>query len=115
MGSVDGISRLGLRYCNGQGVAKDVTAGLMLITEAATLGLLGACWRLGELYAEGKAGVPKEKSLARKWYEKAVSVGDSKGAEHLTESEAGRYAKSVVWLRANATGPAPWKQADPSV
>lgn len=60
--------------------AKD-GAGLELLRKSANLGYPQAQFYLGRLYEEGGAGLAKNPTEARRWYERAANSGD-RGAMH---------------------------------
>ena len=61
---------LGIRYCEGQGVANDQKEAIKWFRKAAEQNHAGAQYRLGRCYYEGK-GVTKDYVEAVKWFRKA--------------------------------------------
>lgn len=68
----EALSRLslGLKYVNGEGMAKDENRAFVLFTEACECGEPRACSNLGMMYEKGN-GVPKDDKRAVAMYTKA--------------------------------------------
>mmetsp|Transcript_30182 Transcript_30182/g.78228 ORF Transcript_30182/g.78228 Transcript_30182/m.78228 type:complete len:253 (+) Transcript_30182:49-807(+) len=94
-GHPGGTAALGLCYINGQGVETNRPHGLMLMAEAATLGSQCACSNLGDMYAAGRDGVPKDLSIAHRWYAKVP------GASVKDLAPAG-VQEVALWLKLNS-------------
>ena len=67
-----GMARFGEFLLAGRGGSDDRPLGLVLVTEAATLGSDLAAWRLGESFLIGDDGLPKDPIRARYWLKKAA-------------------------------------------
>ena len=74
--------RLGLRYYNGEGVAKDFSEAAKWFRKAAERGFAKAQGYLGRCYFRGE-GVTQDFSEAVKWSRKAADQGDSPGQNNL--------------------------------
>lgn len=86
-------SKLGLLYegddhFHGQVVPRDLPRALQLWTRAAEKGENNAFHRLGQVYLNGGAGVPKDLARARKWLERGVAAGDARCQRLLRQLEA---------------------------
>jgi TPR repeat protein len=73
-GDADAQYRLGLKYAEGEGVAKDPSQAAEWYRKAATHGQPNAQYNLGSLYYKGE-GVPKDPAQAAEWYRKAAAQG----------------------------------------
>jgi S1-C subfamily serine protease len=69
------LTRSGLRYLRGAGVARDATKALHLFCNAARMGNAEAKYRLGDIYAFGR-GVPRNIELGTAWLYQAAQEGD---------------------------------------
>ena len=67
-----GMARFGEFLLAGRGGSAERPLGLVLVTEAATLGSDLAAWRLGESFLTGDDGLPKDPARARYWLKKAA-------------------------------------------
>ena len=74
--------QLGLRYYNGEGLAKDLTEAAKCFRKSAEQGLAAAEGYLGTCYFRGE-GVSKDFEEAVKWSRKAAEQGDSRGQANL--------------------------------
>ncbi len=81
-GDADSEYHLGLRYYNGEGVAKDFAEAVKWFHKAAEQGLAAAQGDLGRAYFRGD-GVAKDFSEAVKWSRKAADQGNSRGQTSL--------------------------------
>ncbi|QDX25503.1 CHAT domain-containing protein [Sphingomonas suaedae] len=70
------VGRLAEYYMKGVGTSPEPKAGLSLYARAADLGNAGAAKDLGDLYRFGRHGVAKDFAQARKWYQRAMDMGD---------------------------------------
>ena len=68
-----GMARFGEFLLAGRGGSVERTLGLVIVTEAATLGSDLAAWRLGESFLIGDDGLPKDPVRARYWLQKAAN------------------------------------------
>ena len=66
------MARFGEFLLAGRGGSVERTLGLVIVTEAATLGSDLAAWRLGESFLIGDDGLPKDPARARYWLKKVV-------------------------------------------
>ena len=73
---------LGVRYDDGEGVAKDPAEAVKWFRKAAEQNYATAQFDLGCCYLEGK-GVPKNQVEAVKWYRKAAEQNDAEGQLYL--------------------------------
>ena len=93
-----GMARFGDFLLAGRGGSEERPLGLVIVTEAATLGSDLAAWRLGESFLIGDDGLPKDPARARYWLKKAA---DSECRhEHLSESGKAYVAKLLEELDA---------------
>ena len=67
-----GMARFGEFLLAGRGGEMERPLGLVIVTEAATLGSDLAAWRLGESFLIGDDGLPKDPARARYWLKKAA-------------------------------------------
>ena len=81
-----GMARFGEFLLAGRGGSDNRPLGLVIVTEAATLGSDLAAWRLGESFLIGDDGLPKDPARARYWLKKAA---DSE-CEHEQLNESGK-------------------------
>ena len=68
-------------FIQGKGTAVNVKRGLELYSQAFHEGSVSVCFRLGDLYLEGK-NVHRNLELAIAWYLKAAERGDERGRFH---------------------------------
>jgi serine/threonine protein kinase len=97
----------GVRYMNGEGVAKDPVKGVKWYRKAAEAGDARGMASLGLCYDNG-TGVTKDETEAVRWYRKAAQAGDARGMAFLgvcyeygtgvTKNEA----EAVKWYRKSA-------------
>ena len=73
---------------------KNISLGLVYLTDAAHLGSNHAAYKLGDAFAHGKCGLPKDSVQARFWLKK-VAGGECK-YKHLS---AKGIADAAKWLR----------------
>ena len=102
-GDEDGLSLLGYCFLGGWGVKEQNRLGLAYLMEGATLGSEYGCSLVGDAFAEGYYGLPKNAKLATKWYLKMPACR-SKSSDDATR------VKAIAWVRKNAVsppGPAP--------
>lgn len=98
---------LGHMYCDGQGVAKDTTQGVMWYQRAAEQGYAPGQLALGTLYYSGE-GVKQDYTQAAKWFQMAADKGYSRAqnnlaALYLTGQGVPQDDKQAVkWYRAAA-------------
>lgn len=71
------VGRLAEYYMKGVGTAPNPDAGLPLYARAADLGNAGAAKDLGDIYRFGQYGVPQDYALARRWYRRAMEMGEA--------------------------------------
>ena len=62
------LANIGVMHFFGSGTEKNGIYGICLITKAATMGLAHAALLLGDLFASGKYGLPKDLSQSVIWY-----------------------------------------------
>ena len=73
---------------------KNISLGLVYLTDAAHLGSNHAAYKLGDAFAHGKYGLPKDSVQARFWLKKAVD--EECKFDHLATT--GDYL-AAAWLR----------------
>jgi serine/threonine protein kinase len=73
---------LGLRYLNGQGVARNSELALSWLTKAADSGDPVAQYEIGAMYDYGN-GVARDSSIAERWYQKSAEQGNPKAQNSL--------------------------------
>jgi len=78
---------LAWRYCNGEGVTKDVEEGVKWFRKSAVQGLAWAQLWLGLRYETGD-GVPVDLDLAKHWIGKAAAQGLSEAQSNLDRLRA---------------------------
>ncbi len=71
------LGRLAEYYLNGTGAPKNVEAAIATYVRAADLGHDGAAKALADHYRFGTSGVTKDLALARKWYQRAMALGEA--------------------------------------
>ena len=95
---------LGLRYHNGEGVAKDPVEAVKWFRKAAEQNIARAQYDLGICYANGE-GVAKDPVEAVKWYRKAAEQNYARAHSNLGicyykgEGVAKDLAEAVKWFR----------------
>lgn len=78
---------LGYAYVNGDGYERDIRRGLEWIERAGAAGHYHAMKYLAQVYDQGMAGVPRDKSRARHWYERLAAMGDEEARGWLRFEE----------------------------
>lgn len=81
---------LGLCYCDGNGVTKDINQAVYWWKKSAMQGVAEAQYNLGCCYDKGE-GTPKDINTAKYWYQKAAQQGIEQAKEALKELEAAGY------------------------
>jgi Sel1 repeat len=98
---------LGLKYAEGDGIAKNDAEAAKWLQRAAEKGQALAQYRLGTLYEKG-LGVPLDTKVAADWYAKAAEAGNVKAMHNLAvayANGAGRetnYTEAARWFRSAA-------------
>jgi len=82
LGIVMSQYRLGIRYCDGQGVAQNYAKALNLLRKAAEQGHAEAQCRLGDMYDRGE-GVSPSVDDALKWYRAAAEQGNEQARQKI--------------------------------
>jgi hypothetical protein len=85
-GDADSENRLGLRYANGRGVAKDYVEAVKWYRKAAEQNDADAQNNLGNSYHNGQ-GVAKDKVEGYKWWLLAAGQGDESAKRNMTKGE----------------------------
>jgi TPR repeat protein len=96
-GYASGTGGLGVCYLEGtgHGVPKCLVRASTLLMDAAGRGSKVACYHLGDKYAKGLAGFPKDEKMARRYYSMVASAA----IDDLTDA----YIEEVAtWLREHA-------------
>jgi TPR repeat protein len=75
-------------------VPKCPVRGAMLTGEAAGRGSKVACCNLGDAYAEGIWGFPKDETMARRYYSMVASAA-------IEDCSASAKEDAATWLRAH--------------
>lgn len=91
-GNLDAINNIGLMYCNGDGVEKDVREAVNYFENAAQAGLPIAMSNLGWIYSNS-SGVTNDEEKAVEWYKKAAEAGLPSAM--LTVAERYFYGRGV--------------------
>jgi TPR repeat protein len=94
-GNSSGTGGLGECYLHGDGVPKCPMRGATLLSQAAEHGSKAACCNLGDAYAEGIWGFPKDETMARRYYSMVASASIDDCPDEGKEDAA-------TWLRAHA-------------
>ena len=90
-----GLSCFGKCLTNGSDYGhKNISLGLVYLTDAAHLGSNHAAYKLGDAFAHGKCGLPKDSVQARFWLKEVA--GDECKYKHLS---AKGIADAAKWLR----------------
>jgi TPR repeat protein len=103
-GDADAQYRLGLRFCEGEGVPEDEVEAVKWFCLAAEQGYVKAQNKLGLMYAYG-SGVAQDDSAAVEWFRFAADQGYAEGQNNLGWMYAvGRgvvkdYSEAVEWFR----------------
>ena len=74
LGSPSAMTRLGLMYVRGEGVARDETHGIALVREAALMDDPAGMLALASAFHHGE-GVAKDEAQARYWLVRAAETG----------------------------------------
>jgi len=93
-GDASGTGGLGWCYVVGAGVPKCPMHGAILIGDAAGRGSKVACYNLGDAYAEGIWGFPKDETMARRYYSMVASAA-------LKDCSDDAKEEAATWLRAH--------------
>lgn len=64
-------------------LAAQEPGGVALLTKAANAGYAPAELRLGQLFADGEAGLAKDPGSARRWTERAANAGEARAMHNL--------------------------------
>jgi len=81
-GDAEAQFRLGLKYANSEGVARDYAQAAVWYLKAADQSHALAQFNLGVMYARGQ-GVPVDNAKAAVWIQKAAQQGDAGAQHHL--------------------------------
>ena len=87
--------KLGLRYVDGRGVAKDAAEAAKWFRKAADQGNAEGQFELGYLYEIGK-GVAKSEAEAAKWYQKSATLGNTDAMRRLDIATAQSRAEAEL-------------------
>jgi len=77
----------GVMHLLGKGVAVNEDLGTKYIFLAGQQGHTGALYILGDLFYHGKAGLPKKRDEAEKYFQQAALGGNAEAAEALVRYE----------------------------
>ena len=66
-----------MRYYRGEGVDRDYTRALSLLTPVAETGHPDAAYRVGRIYDKGLGGVKTDDARAADWYRRAADAGSA--------------------------------------
>jgi len=91
-GFASGTGGLGRCYLVGSGVPKCLVRASTLLSDAAGRGSKVACSRLGDAYANGLWGFPKDETMARRYYSMVASAS----IDDLTDA---KIVEAATWLR----------------
>lgn len=81
-GSIDGCYQMGVKYYNGNGVARDVKQSFALFKKVCDGGKIEGCNNLGVLYNNGE-GTKQDIQKARQLFKKACDSGYKPSCENL--------------------------------
>jgi TPR repeat protein len=91
-GHASGTCCLGWCYLVGAGVPKCLVRASTLLSDAAGRGSKVACSRLGDAYADGLAGFPKDETMARRYYSMVASAS-------IKDCTDATIVEAATWLR----------------
>jgi TPR repeat protein len=91
-GNASGTAGLGACYLHGLGVPKCPMRANTLMGQAAEHGSKSACIYLGNAYADGLRGFPKDEKMARRYYSMVASAA-------IDDCTAAATEKAATWLR----------------
>jgi len=91
-GNASGTAGLGACYLVGMGVPKCQSRASTLMSDAAARGSKNACIYLGNAYADGLRGFPKDEKMARRYYSMVASAA-------IDDCTAAATEKAATWLR----------------
>ncbi len=94
-GDAGGTCCLGRCYLWGYGVPKCLVRANTLMGQATERGSQLACINLGDAYAKGRLGFPKDEKMARRYYSMVASAAIEDCSDDAKEEAA-------TWLRAHA-------------
>lgn len=96
LGDLTAMAKVGAMYCEGRGVATDVSRGAARLGRAAALGSEWASYMLGHDHREGKFGFSKHAVEASFWYAELPGCTRMHGADiALAEVAQGLQARPV--------------------
>lgn len=81
-GDKNALLELGMRYYEGNGVAKNMSLAFQYLKPLAEEGYVKAYFPVADMYHRGQ-GVAKDRDAAEKWYTKAAEAGNSKAKNIL--------------------------------
>lgn len=84
-GDKDAQYSLGMKYYDGDGVAKNYSTAFQYLKTLADAGYTKAYFPVAEMYHGGR-GVTKDREAAEKWYQKAADAGNAKAKSILLNS-----------------------------
>ena len=76
-------------------VGKNVVLGMTYTSEGAMCGSQFGCFRMGDYFANGKHGLPRDAKQATKWFRKMQACTTEAGADKAKE-------RAAAWLREHA-------------
>jgi len=94
-GDPNSESQLGLRYANGQGVAKDEVEAVKWLRKAAEQNVAQAQTNLGFCYESGQ-GVVKDEVEGYRWFLLAAAQGDEDAKTNMALSERRLTREQIV-------------------
>ena len=96
--------RLGLRYLEGDGVAKDAALAVEWFRKAAERGFDDAAYQLGYMYRDGK-GVAQDDAQAVAWFRKALSISQQALGDMYIQWRgiAPDREQAIAWIRKAAS------------
>jgi TIR domain/Sel1 repeat len=103
-GDAQAAYNLGLLYAHGEGVARDETKAISLITTAAKNNFPIAKYRLGTIYEQGIV-LPKDPDQAQQWYASAAADGNQNAMHNLgalLAKDPDQSTEAARWFRAAA-------------
>lgn len=84
-GNKDSQYALGMKYYEGDGVAKNMSMAFQYLKPLADAGYTKAYFPVAEMYHRGQ-GVAKDRDAAEQWYQKAADAGNAKAKNILINS-----------------------------
>lgn len=81
------MDRVGLCYLEGDGIEQDFEKAFLYLSKASSLNSAFSSYNLAEMYKNGR-GIPKDKQMALKSYQKAMNLGLEAANERIEELQS---------------------------